>query len=740
MFDRIHGLSPTISIEQKSASNNPRSTVGTITEISDYLRVLFARAGRQHCPSCGKRVTKSSAQAIVKTIRAIEEGTRFLVLAPVIENRKGEFREILDGLRREGLVRVRVNGDVLDLSELKALNKRKKHTVEVVVDRLVAGRAETRRVTDSVETALRLGQGRLIVSVLGADKKAAGQDRILSEKLACEECSIAFPELAPQRFSFNSPLGMCVECNGLGTRLEMDPDLFVANEKLTISQGAIRVWQNVAEEGEGWGSDVIRALAEAYGFDLDTPFEQLTKAQRDVMFYGTGRERVPVPWQRGRRKGVRHLRFEGLVPSYKRRLLQTRSEEMKAYYSRFLSQWPCEGCEGARLRVESRHVRFGKKTFVEVHNEPIDQLAVFFDEVKLNRQEKTIASELLKELRSRLRSLVDVGLSYLNLGRLGPSLSGGEAQRIRLASQIGSELTGVVYVLDEPSIGLHQRDNQRLLGTLKHLRDLGNSVIVVEHDRETLEEADHLLDFGPGAGVHGGQIVAQGTPAEVERVEGSLTGDYLSGRKSIPIPLERRVPDGRSIEVIGAAGNNLKAVDATFPVGCLTCVTGVSGAGKSTLVNQILLPALRRKLHPKSSASAPSPHEEIRGLEVLDKVIEIDQQPIGRTPRSNPATYVKLFDSVRDLFASLPGAKMYGYKKGRFSFNVKGGRCEACQGGGQIRVEMHFLADVFVTCDECNGRRFNDATLMVKFKGYSISDVLDLTVAEAHEVFQDHPR
>ncbi len=748
-YDAIRGLSPTISIEQKSASTNPRSTVGTITEISDYLRVLFARIGVQHCPACGRVVKKSSAEAIVKRLAALPTGTRYLVLSPVIENRKGEFKEVLEGLRREGLVRVRVDGEVEDLQGLAALDKKRKHQVEAVVDRMVAGKGDGARLTDSVETALRIGNGKLVVSFVDGAKDADGPaDQIFSERLACEPCGRSFPELSPQRFSFNSPLGFCAECNGLGSRLEIDPDLLVPDGSKSIRAGAVVPWSGAAgksEKDESWSWDIVKSIAEAYAIDLDRPFRELGAEQRRVIFHGTGDRKLEVRWQRGKSHGTFRMRFEGLVNSYKRRFLQTQSEEMKQYYQKFLTQRPCEACAGSRLREETRHVRVGGRSIVELHDMTIDELARFFDDLPLSGNVAIIAAEILKEIRGRIRFLLDVGLSYLSLARSGPSLSGGESQRIRLASQMGSELTGVIYVLDEPSIGLHQRDNQKLLDTLKHLRDIGNTVIVVEHDLETMQAADHLVDFGPGAGVAGGNIVASGTPDEVAATPGSVTGDYLSGRRRIEVPPVRRAPPpargaggARWLEVLGARANNLRDIDIRIPLGLLVCVTGVSGAGKSSLVNHILFPTLSRHFY-GSSDEVPGPHREVRGLEHMDRVIGIDQKPIGRTPRSNPATYTKVYDHIRDLFARLPQSRMYGYEPGRFSFNVKGGRCETCQGDGVLKIEMHFLADVYVTCEDCRGRRFNEATLAVKYKGKSVADVLEMSVREAADLFADHP-
>jgi excinuclease ABC subunit A len=731
VYDSIRGLAPTISIEQKAASGNPRSTVGTITEIHDYLRVLWARVGRLTCHNCGRPVSQQSSQQIVQEISELAAGTKFLVLAPLVKERKGEHREIIEQVRKTGFARVRVDGVVVSLEDEIRLDKKKKHTIDAVVDRLVAKPGMSQRLHDSVETALKTGQGIVIVSPEGQPEK------VLSEHRACHHCGISFPEPSPQLFSFNSPQGMCPECSGLGTRMEMDPELVVPNPDLSVNEGAVKPLGAVAE-GTSWGTDVVRAVAREHGIDLNKPWKSLPAAQRRVLLYGTGDERVRVQMKGSWGAGAFRMRFEGAINSMMRRMRETQSEDMRQYYQKFLSSRPCSACNGRRIRTEALGVKLAGRNIAEVTALSVAGAAAFFDGLALKGSEATIASELLKEIRSRLRFLLDVGLSYLTLDRPAPTLSGGEGQRIRLASQIGSELTGVIYVLDEPSIGLHQRDNRKLLAALQHLRDIGNTVVVVEHDREAMEEADWLVDFGPGAGRHGGRVMAAGTPAEVMRSPESLTGRYLRGDLRIDLPAERRRADGRVLRIEGARENNLKGVDVEFPLGFFVCVTGVSGAGKSTLVNQILYPAVARALH--GSDVVVGAHARISGIQEIDKVIDIDQSPIGRTPRSNPATYTKLFDLIRDFFALLPEARMHGYTPGRFSFNVKGGRCEACEGDGVKRVEMHFLPDVYVPCEVCLGKRFNEATLQVKYNGLSIADVLDLTVDEALSLFKNHPQ
>ncbi|HUL60942.1 MAG TPA: excinuclease ABC subunit UvrA [Anaeromyxobacteraceae bacterium] len=737
-YDTIRGLSPTISIEQKAASNNPRSTVGTITEVHDYLRVLYASIGLQHCPGCGRPVGKQTAQQIVDAILDLPAGSRILVLAPLVQNRKGEYRDVLADLQKRGYARVRVDGMIHQLTERLALDKKLKHDIELVVDRLVVKEGIRQRLTDSVETALKEGQGTLTVADADKEQRVGPgidpeeykkHDRFFSEQNACHACGLSFGELAPQNFSFNSPLGSCPDCQGLGTRAEMDPDLIIPDPSRTIREGAIEPWASGMERGEGWTFEFVEHLSRSLRLDLDTPWAKLPRAQQQVVMYGTeaagaGNGRT---WR---------IEFEGVVNQLYRRFRATGSEAMRRYYMRYFSDKPCPTCGGERLRPESRAVRIRGRGIVELSRLTIQEAHGWLAALGLKGNEARIADELLKEIRNRLKFLLDVGLGYLTLDRPGPSLSGGESQRIRLASQMGSELTGVIYILDEPSIGLHQRDNGKLLATLKRLRDIGNSVIVVEHDEETMEEADWLVDFGPGAGAHGGEIVSQGAPAEVMRDPASLTGAYLSGRMEIAVPQRRRSADHGSLTVVGAAENNLKDLTVSIPLGRFVAVTGVSGAGKSTLVNAVLRPALMRILY--GTREVPGKHQSVVGHEQVDKVIDINQQPIGRTPRSNPATYTKVFDHVRDVFAQTPEARALGYQPGRFSFNVKGGRCEACQGDGMKLVEMHFLADVLVPCEVCSGKRFNEATLRVQFKGKNIAEVLDLSVAEAVDHFQHH--
>ena len=729
-YDTLRGLSPTISIEQKAASNNPRSTVGTVTEVHDYLRVLYASIGVQHCWNCGRRVGKQSAQQIIDEILKLPAGTKLMLLAPLVQNRKGEHKDLLADAQKRGFSRARIDGKVKALEERIELDKKSKHDIELIIDRLVLKPDVRSRLTDSVETALKEGKGVLVVTDESGSK---GADRVLSELNSCHFCGLSFPELSPASFSFNNPLGMCQDCNGLGTRPEMDPDLIVPDRSRTIREGAIEPWASGMHRGEGWTADFVDQLSRAFKIDLDVPYEKLSKREQDVIMHGSNGREFTLRWGNG---GTWRMEWEGLLNKLMRSFKTTQSESMRRYYMKFFSNKPCPACEGERLKRESRAVRVHGKTLVELSQLTIGEASAFLQGLPLTATEAKIATELLKEIRSRLGFLVDVGLSYLTLDRNAATLSGGESQRIRLASQMGSELTGVIYILDEPSIGLHQRDNWKLLSTLKRLRDLGNSVLVVEHDQETMEQADWIIDFGPGAGELGGEIVAQGTPAQIKKDPKSLTGAYLSGRERIEVP-ERRRPVGKDkLVIVGAKANNLKNITVEIPVGIFAAVTGVSGAGKSTLVNEILYPALARELY--GSREVPGAHHSIRGLDLLDKVVDIDQRPIGRTPRSNPATYTKVFDCIRDVFAMTPEARAFGFTPGRFSFNVKGGRCEACEGDGVKLVEMHFLADVYVPCEVCQGKRFNDATLRVRYKGKNIAEVLEMSVREAKQHFAVH--
>jgi excinuclease ABC subunit A len=727
-YDTIRGLSPTISIEQKTTSRNPRSTVGTITEISDYLRVLFARVGTQHCHACGSKVQSQSAQHISRELMTLATGTRLYLLVPLLVNRKGEHRDMLEDARVQGYVRLRVDGEFIRSEDIEVLDKRKKHTVEAVIDRLVLRDDSLERLTESVEAALKLGDGMLIAAT------ESGKDRIFSEHLSCGDCGISFPALSPQAFSFNSPQGMCEDCNGLGTQVAFDPDLMIPDKTLSLQDGVLKPIGRIDEENQSSGSTFHRQVFNALKIPLNKPWNKLTKAQQNKVLNGTGETRYTINWGS---HGITKSRHEGLLNRLMRRFRNTRSEGMKRWYSQFLANTPCSSCNGVRLRPESAAVRVADRTIVDISSLTIDQTADFFGNLKLKGAAAEIATEVLKEICNRLDFLVSVGLSYLSLDRLGPSLSGGESQRIRLASQVGSELSGVIYILDEPSIGLHQRDNEKLLATLCRMRDIGNTVVVVEHDEETIRLADYVVDFGPGAGINGGTIVHAGTAKSLEKNRQSITGNYLSGRTKIEIRAQRRQARGH-ITVEGATANNLKDLSVDFPLGILCAVTGVSGAGKSTLVNDILHPALARQFH--NATQRVGAHTRITGLEQLDKVVAIDQRPIGRTPRSNPATYIKVFDEIRSFFSLLPGSRMRGYKPGRFSFNVKGGRCEACQGDGVRKIEMHFLSDVFVKCEECDGKRFNAATLEVKYKGKSIADLLNLTIAETVVHFSEHPK
>ena len=736
-YDTIRGLSPTIAIEQKAASKNPRSTVGTITEIYDYLRVLFARIGTQYCYKCGSKVGRGHAQSMVSQIMALPEKSKILILAPIVENRKGEHREKLEELKKEGYARVRVDGVVQDLENVQTLAKNKKHHIEVVVDRLVVKNTDkfAERLTDSVESALKLGSGQIIVHMVGRE------DLKMSEARSC--CGIAYPELTPQLFSFNSPLGMCPDCNGIGTLLSMDPDKIIPDKNISIRQGAVVPWKNYFikkprfNNDNSWGKSQLNAMEKQWGIDFDKPWKKLPKKDRDLLLYGSADKEMTVTWNSAKIQGEFTRTHEGLIHTLMRRYKSTQSEGQKKYYSAFMTASTCPSCKGKRLRDEVLNVHISKKSIIDVTAMTVKQAYAFARGLALTGNKKLIAEELLKEISDRLGFLVNVGLDYLSLDRSGPTLSGGESQRIRLASQVGSELTGVLYILDEPSIGLHQRDNLKLLKTLHHLRDIGNTLVIVEHDQETMEKSDWIIDIGPGAGHLGGQIVAQGTPGDIRQNPMSVTGRFLTGKEAIEVPSKRRRPK-KWIAITDASENNLDHITAKIPLGLLVAVTGVSGAGKSTLINQILYPALAVSLH--KSQMTVGRHGRIKGLSRLNKVINIDQKPIGRTPRSNPATYTKVFDHIRDFFAMLPESKARGYKKGRYSFNVKGGRCEACKGDGYIKVEMHFLADVFVPCEVCRGNRFNRATLEITYKDHSISDILDLSVMQARELFESHPK
>ena len=729
--ESIEGLSPAISIDQKSTNRNPRSTVGTVTEIYDYFRLLYARVGIPHCPKCGREIRKQTVDQMVEQVMALPERTKIQLLAPVVRGRKGTHVKLLERAKKSGYVRVRIDGNMYELSEEIKLDKNIKHNIEIIVDRLVVKDGIEQRLTDSIENVLNLAEGLMTVDVIGGDPIQ------FSESFSCPECGISIEEIEPRSFSFNNPFGACPECFGLGYKMEFDEDLMIPDKRLSISEGAITVmgWQSCTDK-KSFTYAILDALSKEYDFSLDTPFEEYPKEIHDVLIHGTNGKELKVHYKGQRGEGVYDVAFEGLIKNVERRYRETSSETMKAEYEEFMNITPCHACKGQRLKPGALAVTVGDKNIAELTSMSIEKLQAFLKELKLNSQQLLIGGQILKEINSRIQFLMDVGLNYLTLGRATGTLSGGEAQRIRLATQIGSGLVGVAYILDEPSIGLHQRDNDKLLGTLKHLRDLGNSVIVVEHDEDTMREADFIVDIGPGAGEHGGEVVATGTAEEIMQNEASVTGAYLSGRIKIPVPEVRREPTGW-LKVIGAQENNLKNIDVNFPLGVMTCVTGVSGSGKSSLVNQILYKRLARDLN--RARTIPGKHKAIEGLDQLDKVINIDQSPIGRTPRSNPATYTGVFDLIRDLFAATPDAKARGYKKGRFSFNVKGGRCEACSGDGIIKIEMHFLPDVYVLCEVCKGKRYNRETLEVKYKGKSIYDVLDMTVEEAMHFFENVP-
>ena len=729
--ESIEGLSPAISIEQKTTSKNPRSTVGTVTEIYDYLRLLFARIGQPHCHSCGKPITAQTVSQMVDRILALPEGTKLLLLSPMIRGRKGEYKKELQQLRKEGFTRVVIDGQQRELAEEIELDKKKKHDIDIVVDRLVVKEGISRRLADSLETALAHAEGIVKVEVVGEK-----QPIIFSEKLACIECGISYPEIAPRMFSFNNPYGACPDCTGLGTRMYFDAELVVPNQELSLREGAIAPWEK--RLASPFHQMTLDCLAQFYGFELTTPFKELDQRIRDLLLYGSGEEQVSFWWEDNR--GKRHTYqkpFEGVLSNLERRFRETESEAIREELSPYMNVMPCPTCNGARLKPEALHILVGGQNIQQVTALSIRDCQAFFRQLTLTDKEQEIARRILKEINERLGFLVNVGLDYLSLDRTSGTLSGGEGQRIRLATQIGSSLVGVLYILDEPSIGLHQRDNDRLLTTLRHLRDIGNTVLVVEHDEDTILAADHVIDMGPGAGVHGGQVVAQGTPKEIMENPASLTGRYLSGELTIPVPRKRRTAE-RSITIKGATENNLKGVDVAIPLGVMTCVTGVSGSGKSTLIIDTLHKVLSQRLY--RSREKAGAYTDIIGLEHLDKVINIDQSPIGRTPRSNPATYTGVFGDIRDLFANLPESKVRGYKPGRYSFNVKGGRCEACSGDGILKIEMHFLPDVYVQCDVCKGARYNRETLEVLYKGKSIADVLNLTVEQAVEFLGAIPK
>ena len=731
--EKIEGLSPAISIDQKSTNRNPRSTVGTVTEIYDYFRLLYARIGIPHCPNCGKEIKKQSVDQMVDQIMALPEGTRLQLLAPVVRGRKGRHEKVLERAARSGYVRVRIDGNLYELAENIQLDKNIKHNIEIVVDRLIVKPGIERRLTDSIENVLNLSEGLLFVERVGSDEEML----TFSQSFSCPDCGVSIDEIEPRSFSFNNPFGACPECYGLGYKMEFDSDLMIPDRTLSINQGAITVlgWQSCQQPGS-FANAILQALAKEYHFDLDTPFGEYPQKIQDILLHGTGGKEVLVYYEGQRGKGQYPIAFEGLIRNVERRYRETGSDATKQEYETFMRITPCRLCKGQRLKKEALAVTVCGKNIYEITSMFIGELSQFLQDMKLTTQQELIGSQILKEIRARVGFLIDVGLDYLSLSRATGTLSGGEAQRIRLATQIGSGLVGVCYILDEPSIGLHQRDNDKLLATLKNLRDLGNTLIVVEHDEDTMRAADYIVDVGPGAGSHCGQIVASGTVEEIMNTPESITGQYLSGAKKIPVPETRRKPTGW-LTVRSAEENNLKKIDVKFPLGVFTCVTGVSGSGKSSLVNEILYKHLARDLN--RARCIPGKHAGIDGIEQLDKVIAIDQSPIGRTPRSNPATYTGVFDMIRDLFASTSDAKAKGYKKGRFSFNVKGGRCEACGGDGIIKIEMHFLPDVYVPCEVCGGKRYNRETLDVKYKGKSIYDVLDMTVEEALTFFENVP-
>jgi len=728
-MDLIEGLSPAISIEQKATSKNPRSTVGTITEIYDYLRLLYARVGTPYCHKCGKEISKQTLQQIVDSIMNIEEESKIMILAPLVRGRKGEYKDIFKEVQREGFIRVRVDGKIMEVEHKIDLDKNKKHNIEVVVDRLILKSSVIERLTESVELALKIGSGLLNVMINN------DEEHVYSENFACPDCEISYAELSPRMFSFNSPYGACPSCDGLGTKMEIDVDLIVPDKRKTLSEGAI---VPLGEQPRGnWYSSILKGLANEFDFDFVTPFYKLSKQAQEVLIFGTGGKKIAINYLSDRMTGKYTAPYEGVVNNLKRRYKQTNSSGIRNWVHKFMSIKSCPTCKGERLRPESLSVKINNSSISQLTQKSVKQAKLFFANLQLDEESKYIAKQILKEINERLDFLINVGVDYLTLDRSAQTLSGGEAQRIRLATQIGSRLVGVLYILDEPSIGLHQRDNTRLIDTLSGLKEIGNTVLVVEHDQETIESADYILDMGPGAGADGGYIVASGSPEEIKNNPKSLTGQYLSGKKSIEIPKKYRRGNGKHLVLSGACGNNLKNIEVSFPLGKLICITGVSGSGKSTLINETLYPILKRHFY--NSTKIPLKYSKIKGVEYLDKVIDIDQSPIGRTPRSNPATYTGTFGPVRDMFASLKESKIRGYKPGRFSFNVKGGRCEACNGDGIKKIEMHFLPDVYVTCEVCKGKRYNRETLEIKYRGKSISDVLNMSVKEALKFFSKIP-
>ncbi len=728
--DYIEGLSPAISIDQKTTSRNPRSTVGTVTEIYDYLRLLFARIGTPHCHNCGKEISQQTIDQMVDYIMNLTDGTKLQLLAPVIRGKKGEHQKVLEDVKKGGYVRVRVDGEILDINEDIKLEKNKKHTIEILVDRLVVKSGIEKRLADSLETVMKLTGGTALIDIIG------DHEMLFSQNFACTDCGISIEDLAPRMFSFNSPFGKCPKCDGLGELREIDPELVIPDKSLSIMEGAIDPWRNLDENS--WYYNILEAAAKHYGFDLNVPVEQLDQRYIDIILNGNAGEKIKVKYQREYGKGEVNVAIEGVINNLERRYRETKSDYMRAEIEKYMSAISCPECKGQRLKRESLAVKISGHSIAQVCEMSIYKIKQFFEGIQLTEKQQLISKLVLKEINERLEFLLNVGLEYLTLSRTAGTLSGGEAQRIRLATQIGSSLVGVLYILDEPSIGLHQRDNDKLLKTLRNLCNIGNTLLVVEHDEDTMWAADHIIDIGPGAGIHGGRIVAAGTIDEIMACEESVTGQYLCGRKKIPVPAERRKPNGKWIEIFGARENNLKNIDARFPLGVFTCVTGVSGSGKSSLINEILYKSLASKLN--RSKVRPGLHDKLTGYEHLDKIIDIDQSPIGRTPRSNPATYTGVFDLIREVFTATTEAKMRGYKIGRFSFNVKGGRCEACKGDGIIKIEMQFLPDVYVPCEVCKGKRYNRETLEVRYKGKNISEVLNMTVEDALEFFGNIPR